>query len=246
MNNHDVSIIIQGPTQYYKEIIEVYKDVDNVMWCTWDDEPLEVINSINEAGIFVYLISKPLNTGYWNINFQCKSTYEGLLKCKELFDSKYYIKIRSDFKITDVTILLERFINKNEKINFLGWANMLEGFFLDYIVFGDFVNMKKYWNFEDNKNNGYPCPEIFLMNRFFGNECYMEGLKTEYISKLPLLNGIELYWLSRGINIRDFSPELEFNYTEKRFLYYLKFKIKGLTHKVRNITHKIRNLIIKI
>jgi hypothetical protein len=241
MNNHDVSIIIQGPTQYYEEIIEVYKDVDNVLWCTWDDEPLEVINSIKEVGIFVHLISKPLNPGYWNINLQCKSTYEGLLKCKELFDSKYYIKIRSDFKITDVTLLLERFITKNEKINFLGWADRLEFFFLDYIVFGDFYSMQKYWNFQDDKNNGYPCPEIFLMNRFFGNECCMHGLKTEYISKLPLLNGIDLYWLSRGINIRDFSTELEFNYTEKRFFYYLKFKIKNLTHKIRNLINKIKN-----
>ena len=51
MKNNDFSIIIQGPTQYYKEIIDTYKSVDNVLWCTWDDEPLEVNNSIKEAGI---------------------------------------------------------------------------------------------------------------------------------------------------------------------------------------------------
>ena len=241
MINNDVSIIIQGPTQYYKEIVEIYKNLDKVLWCTWEDEPLEVINSIRESGIVVYLISKPLNPGYWNVNLQCKSTYEGLLKCKELFDSKYYLKIRSDFKITNVGLLSERFIIKNNKINFLGWANMLEGFFLDYIVFGDYDNMQKFWNFKDDKNNGYPCPEIFLMKRFFGNEICIDSLKNKSIPRLPLLNGINLYWVSRGINIRDFSTELELNYTEKRWFYYIKFKMKSLKFKVKNITKIIKN-----
>lgn len=239
MHNTDFSIIIQGPTQYYRELIDLYKNADNVLWCTWDDEPLEAIKSIKEVGIYVHLISKPQSTGYWNINFQCKSTLEGLLKCKEIYDSKFYLKIRSDFIVTDVNQLLKSFSIKNEKINFLGWANMLQGFFLDYIVFGDFESMEKYWHFKDDENNGHPCPEIFLMNRYFGNDCYLEGFKKEYISKLPLLNGIDFYWLSRGINIRDFSPELEFNYTEKRLYYYLKFKFKSLIIKSRIITKKL-------
>jgi len=239
MKNNDFSIIIQGPTQYYKEIIDTYKCVDNVLWCTWDDEPLEVINSIKEAGICIHLISKPQYAGYWNINLQCKSTYEGMLKCKEIYNSKFYLKIRSDFKITNVNLLLKRFSIKNEKINFLGWANMLQGFFLDYIVFGDFESMKKYWNIQDDINNGHPCPEIFLMNNFFGSECGLEGFKKEYIPKLPLLDGINFYWISRGINIRDFSPELEFNYTEKKLFYYFKFKIKGVVLKIKIIIKKL-------
>jgi hypothetical protein len=34
-------IVIQGPTTYWDQIIEVYKDVPNVVWSTWDNEPIE-------------------------------------------------------------------------------------------------------------------------------------------------------------------------------------------------------------
>jgi len=231
MNELDISILIQGPIKYYKEVVDLYSDIKNVLWCTWDDEPEEAIKFIRESGIYVHLIQKPQYSGYWNVNFQCKSTYEGLLKCKELFNSKYYIKIRSDFKITDVSLLCERFILKGEQINFLGWANMLEGFFLDYIVFGNYDNMCKYWEFVDDESNGYPCPEIFLMKRYF-NDNYLFTEKKNYIVKLPLLDNIDFYWLSRGINLRDFSPKLDFNYTQKKVYYYLRFKLKDIYNRI--------------
>jgi hypothetical protein len=233
MNDLDISILIQGPIKYYKEVINSYRGITNVLWCTWDDEPEEGIKAIQEAGIFVHLIQKPQYSGYWNVNFQCKSSYEGLLKSKELFDSKYYIKIRSDFKITNLSLLCQRFISKGEQINFLGWANMLEGFFLDYIVFGDYYNMCKYWEFIDDENNGYPCPEIFLMNRYFGDNHLFNKENKKYMTKLPLLDTIEFYWFSRGINVRDFSPELHFNYKQKKKYYYLKFKLKNIYNRIK-------------
>ncbi|WP_343707624.1 hypothetical protein [Flavobacterium sp.] len=235
MTDLDVSIIIQGPVKYYKEVIDSYKGIKNVLWCTWEDEPEEEIRVIRESGIVVHLIQKPKYSGYWNVNFQCKSSYEGLLKSKELFDSNYYLKIRSDFKITNVPLLCKRFVLKREQINFLGWANMLEGFFLDYIVFGNYDSMSKYWKFIDNENNGNPCPEIFLMRRYLGDNLLSSEIKNNYSTKLPLLDGIDFYWLSRGINIRDFSPELDFNYKEKKVYYYLRFKIKSIYIKIKKI-----------
>lgn len=233
MNKNDISIIIQGPTKYYKDIIGVYSNLDNVLWCTWEDEPSEVISFIREVGIIVYLISKPNNSGYWNVNFQCKSTYEGLLKSKELFNTKYYIKIRSDFQITNISSLCDRFILKNEEINFLGWANMLDGFFLDYIVFGDFINMTKYWEFNDQESNGYPCPEVFLMNRYFNMNLNSNFITKEFNSKFPFLNDINIYWLSRGINLRDFSEDLYLNYDCFNLYYYFKFKLKKIFFKLK-------------
>lgn len=235
MNNLDVSLIIQGPVNYYLQIIDSYKGIKNVLWCTWEDESKESINAIKEAGIYVHLIKKPLNTGYWNINFQCKSTYEGILKSKELFNTQYYLKVRSDFKISNVSLLCDRFIAKKEMINFLGWANEEGGFFLDYLVFGDYKRMKNYWRFQDDKNNGRPCPEIFLMKRFFDNNHLPYEIKLQYSSKFPLLDGINFYWVSRGINIRDFSSSLEFNYTENKIKYYLKFKILNAVSKIYKI-----------
>ena len=233
MNDLDISILIQGPIKYYKEVIDSYKGIKKVLWCTWDDEPEEGIKAIQEAGIFVHLIQKPKYSGYWNVNFQCKSSYEGLLKCKELFDSKYYIKIRSDFKITNISLLCQRFIFKGKQINFLGWANMLGGFFLDYIVFGDYDSMYRYWEFSDDENNGNPCPEIFLMNRYFRDNHLSNKENKNYMTKLPLLDNIEFYWLSRGINIRDFSSDLYFNYKEKKVYYYLKFKLKNICNRIK-------------
>jgi hypothetical protein len=235
MVDFDISIIIQGPTNYYKDIIGTYIGFKNVLWCTWEDEPKNAIQAIKEAGIFVHLIKKPKKPGYWNVNFQCKSTYEGLLKCKELFNTYYYLKIRSDFNISNISLLCDRFISKNEQINFIGWANMLDGFFLDYIVFGDYVNMEKYWIFKDEENNGNPCPEIFLMQRYFGMNYSSREVKMNYIPKLPLLNDINFFWVSKGINVRDFSSKLEFNYTGNKVVYYLKFKLKGIIFRINKI-----------
>jgi hypothetical protein len=235
LDNPDISIIIQGPTKYYKDIIGSYTELKNVLWCTWDDEPKNAIKAIEEAGIYLYLIKKPEKAGYWNVNFQCKSSYAGLLKCKELFNTKYYLKIRSDFSIINISQLCRSFISKNTELNFIGWANMFDGYLLDYIVFGDFYNMEKYWEFKDEENNGHPCPEIFLMQRFFGNNYLSKEIKKDYIPKLPLLDDIEFYWVSREINIRDFSSRLKLNYTKKRVFYYLKFKLKTIIRLMNNI-----------
>lgn len=37
-------IVIQGPTDYCYETIPEYKDIPNVVFSTWDDEPLEKLN----------------------------------------------------------------------------------------------------------------------------------------------------------------------------------------------------------
>jgi hypothetical protein len=41
-------IVIQGPTTYYKETIEKYKNISNVVWSTWEDEPVTNLNYIKE------------------------------------------------------------------------------------------------------------------------------------------------------------------------------------------------------
>lgn len=225
MEDLDISIIIQGPTKYYLDILPSYKGFKNVLWCIWDDEPNENITAIRNSGIYVNLISKPINSGYWNINLQCKSTMFGLIESKKLFNSKFYIKIRSDFKIFNMKLLCNRFIERNEKLNFIGWANMENGFFLDYIVFGEFEPMERFWEFVDKENSGLPCPEKFLMERYFGNAYTLHEIKKFFYSKMPVLDGIGFYWVSKKMNIRDFSSEVFLKYNRKRLFYYFKFKI---------------------
>ena len=43
-------IVIQGPTNYYKKIIECYKNIPNVVWSTWDEgnKPKMVISRTHQ------------------------------------------------------------------------------------------------------------------------------------------------------------------------------------------------------
>ena len=247
MEISSVSIIIQGQTKYYIEMIASLRNIENIVWCTWNDEPIENINSIRASGMYVHQIGKPMESGFWNINYQCKSTYEGLIKCKELYDTKYYIKIRSDFQISNISLLCENFIEKNECLNYLGWSDSDDGYFLDYIVFGDFISMEKYWNINYFEDNGYPCPEKFLMKHYFNTTYLTTELKMKYRNKLPKLNKIQINWLKYGLNIRDINPPLNLNYTEE-YLYYcckfLLFKIKIQISKILFVGY-IKKLLLQ-
>jgi hypothetical protein len=33
-------IVIQGPTEYYKELADYYSQFENVVWATWNDESI--------------------------------------------------------------------------------------------------------------------------------------------------------------------------------------------------------------
>ena len=54
-------IVIQGPTEYYKELTDHYSQFDNVVWATWDDESLLNLDYIRSKDIEVILL-KNLNS----------------------------------------------------------------------------------------------------------------------------------------------------------------------------------------
>ena len=51
-------IVIQGPINYYKEIVECYENIPNTVVSTWEDEPEESIKYIESFGIPVILNKK--------------------------------------------------------------------------------------------------------------------------------------------------------------------------------------------
>ena len=71
-------IVIQGPTEYYKELADYYSKFDNVVWATWNDESVIRLNYIRDKGIKVILVEKPEVSGYINVNMQVKSTFAGI------------------------------------------------------------------------------------------------------------------------------------------------------------------------
>ena len=44
-------ILIQGPTEFYKEIADHYSQYDKVVWSTWDNESVVRLDYIKSKGI---------------------------------------------------------------------------------------------------------------------------------------------------------------------------------------------------
>ena len=67
---HKQGIVIQGPTEYYKELADYYQQFDYVVWSTWENEPQENIDYIESKNIEVIQSKLPSFNGYMNVNFQ--------------------------------------------------------------------------------------------------------------------------------------------------------------------------------
>lgn len=97
-------IVLQGPTNYCTQVAPLYKDIPNVVWSTWNDEPQENIKFI-EQYIPVLLNKKPDFSGYLNINMQTVSTFEGI-KYLQKKGVTEILKTRGDLNISDVNKML--------------------------------------------------------------------------------------------------------------------------------------------
>ena len=79
-------IVIQGPTEYYKELADYYQQFDYVVWSTWEGEPQENIDYIESKNIEVIQSELPSFNGYMNVNFQVLSTFEGVKYLAEAYN----------------------------------------------------------------------------------------------------------------------------------------------------------------
>ena len=104
-------IVIQGPTNYCTQVAPLYKDIPNVVWSTWDDEPQENIKFI-EQYVPVILNKKPIFRGYLNVNFQIFSSYAGIEYLKNLGVNEV-LKTRGDIIITNLDKLLSSLQGKD-------------------------------------------------------------------------------------------------------------------------------------
>ena len=203
-------IVIQGPTNYAKEVADLYEGIPNVVWSTWKGEDVEYIKS---KGIDVVQFTLPEFGGHLNVNFQTVSTYAGLtyLRNKGVTEA---LKIRGDLKPNNVKLLLE--ILKGKPLSFLaickpnvrGLYYELEyvhnsfDFPVDLFLYGSIKNLEKCFNFQTYEN--YPIPpealitynyflhsnlefkldyHTFINNdiTFFMNECLENNIKVEWL-----------------------------------------------------------------
>lgn len=212
-------IVIQGPTNYCKEIVDCYIDVPNVVFSTWDDEPQENIEYIKSKNIDVVQSSKPLFAGYLNVNYQVLSTYVGLeyLKSKNITE---VLKIRSDLKPNNTPLLLD--ILKQKPLTFLAickpnirplyyeleYTHTSFDFPVDLFLYGSIENMIKCFDFQIEQNLQIP-PEALIAYNYFSNSGlefklnYNTFIKNNisFFMDSCLENNIEVKWLKNDLDL---------------------------------------------
>lgn len=190
-------LIIQGPSNNVAIIKEKYKNINiQLIFSTWEGEE----NKYNENDIVIFN-KIPIEKGIQNVMLQQLSTYNGLLKAKEL-GFKNAIKIRSDAYFTDLSSFLKNNIDYN-KLNFLYFLDYYRNdgpdkssnyykYFCDYIQISSVDNLLKMWNFkyEDcsyseqlitkHVFHSFKKEEIFFIGNFLTKDC-------------------DIYWISKNV-----------------------------------------------
>lgn len=198
-NNKKIAIVIQGPSLYVNEVKNAWKGFnDNLIFSTWKGDE----NKYDDNDIVIFN-DPPIISGPRNFNYQKISTYNGLLKAKEL-GYTYALKIRSDYLPTNANEFI-KLLDLN-KLNFLSWDYTtflwttyptFNGYLDDHFSFGKIDDMLTLWNIPFNFCDS---PETMLT--------------WNYISKL------------KHIDVNYILPKLNNN----NDLYYIKFDNKNLNN----------------
>jgi hypothetical protein len=204
-------IVIQGPTAYWDQIIEVYKDVPNVVWSTWDDEPIENIKNI-EQYIPVITSPKPSFPGYLNINMQTVSTFKGA----EYLESKgvtEILKTRGDIRIKNLNKLMECLKGKEMALLAtckngvrtdiyyeLVYSHYSHDYPTDQVIYGSTLNIKNTFNFQIEEVLPIP-PESLIAYSFLTSKGedflldydYLKNKNVYFYMNDCIENDIELF-----------------------------------------------------
>lgn len=218
-----IAIIIQGSSSNVSEQLSVWnKLIKNVIFSTWkgeEDKYTEQIVIFNDI---------PSDPGPMNFNYQIKSTYNGLLKAKEL-GFTHALKLRSDLVPTNVDEFIK--LIDNDSMNFLCWHRHqvypnCPGYLIDYLMSGPIDDMIKLW---DIKDIFCVVPEVILTKNYIDN---FSIKNINYFLK-DINDKNNLFWIKRNIfldtykvdltdpfNKYSFSDDIEYLNTEyiKKFL----------------------------
>lgn len=190
------AIIIQGPSTHVEELKKAWNGYD-LIWSTWVGES----GPYQENDTVVYS-PKPQEIGFGNINLQKISTYNGLLKAKELGYDRVF-KWRSDMIPTNPEALINLL---SDDINVLFYHHVMpdrSNYFVDYVMESAIDVMINIWSFTDL----YPT--------------HAEAIITEHINKQgtkvslfggKLNNDNDILWLKKNISIKDYKKYLAFKY----------------------------------
>ena len=192
-----ICLIIQGPSNNVDIIKDEYKDNNiPIIFSAWEGE-----ESKYDKNDIVVFNKMPIERGIQNVMLQQLSTYNGLLKAKEL-GFKNAIKIRSDAYFTDLSLFLKNDIDYN-KLNFLYFLdyhrtngpdknNNEYKYFCDYIQISSVDNLLKMWNFKyDICSYSEQLTTKHIFNSFKRDDIAFIG---NYLTK-----NCDIYWISRKL-----------------------------------------------
>jgi hypothetical protein len=191
----NICLIIQGPSNNVDIIKQKYKNMNiQIIFSTWEGEE----SKYNENDIVIFN-KMPIERGIQNVMLQQLSTYNGLLKAKEIgFENA--IKIRSDAYFTDLPQFLTNEIDFN-KLNFL--------FFLDYHRTDGPDKNGNYYKYLYDFTQVSSIDNLLKMWNFKYDKCsYSEQLTTNHVFNTFIRDNIafignyltkdcDIYWISR-------------------------------------------------
>ena len=218
-------IIIQGPTEYYKELADHYSQFDNVVWSTWNDESIIRLDYIRNKGIEVILVEKPKIFGYMNVNMQVKSTFEGVSYLEGKVDE--VLKVRSDTIVTNLDKLLPRL--ENRQLAFMAtcktgvrkdlgyelvYYHNSHDYPADNVIYGKIYDLKLMFDFQIDELIPIP-PEALIAWNYMTNkgiefkldhQSMVDGGISFFLQEC-LDEGVEVNWLKREANLVDWYKD---------------------------------------
>jgi hypothetical protein len=218
-------IVIQGPTEYYKELADYYSKFENVVWATWNDESITRLNYIRNKGIEVILVSKPEVPGYINVNMQVKSTFAGVSYLEGKVDEA--LKVRSDTIITNLDKLLPRL--KNRQLAFMAtcktgvrkdltydlvYYHDSHDYPADNVIYGKIKDLKLMFDFQIDEILPIP-PEALITWNYMTNkgiefkldyQTMIDGGISFFLQEC-LDENVEVNWLKKEVNLVDWYKD---------------------------------------
>jgi hypothetical protein len=214
-------IVIQGPTNYYKEVADHYSQYPNIVWATWNDESIVRLEYIRSKGIEVVLVDKPQFPGYMNVNMQVKSTYEGIKYLEGKVEE--VLKVRSDTVISNLPALMNGL--KGKQLSFM--ATCKEGvrkdlaYDLEYyhtshdypsdnVIYGKIEDMLLMFDFQIDELLPIPPESLITWNymtnmnmEFRLNYQHLVNNGISFFTDICLDKEVGVHWLKQGINLID-------------------------------------------
>lgn len=187
--NNKFCIVVQGPSDYVKEIKEAWKGFD-LIFSTWEGEEEKY-----EPSDIVFFSKIPnKNCGVTHtLHLQRASTLNGLLYAKKMGYGRV-LKWRSDHIPTNAKKLVNVF--KKNKLNIHSFHKHRKGYITDFFMEGEIDDLIKLFTFA---GTNYEYPEEALTEQLFCN-----GLNKKvnfFVTEIDNTN--DILWLKRKTKWSD-------------------------------------------